>query len=94
MHPEPCSELHAEIQRLRYEVASLRATLGMSPAADGAEPIGCPAPGMCAAVDAVAREREACAKVADDAPFNDAIIRAVCRMIAETIRARGHGDAP
>ena len=45
------------VHRLRAEVASLRATLGHQPAAEGAEPIGCPIPGMCAAVTATATLR-------------------------------------
>lgn len=41
-----------EETRLRAEVVSLRAALGQQPAAEGAEPVGCPIPGMCAAVAA------------------------------------------
>lgn len=44
----------AEETRLRAEIASLRVTLGRQSATEGAEPIGCPIPGMCSAVTAAA----------------------------------------
>ncbi len=68
----------AEETRLRAEVASLRATLGQQPAAEGAEPIGCPLPGACGAVRAhaaafragAAEMRERAAGVADGTTYH------------------------
>jgi len=76
---------NAEETRLRAEVASLRAALGQQPPAEGAEPVGCPIPGMCAGVAAHAASyaagakamREMAAKEADCGCLNrDAVLSA------------------
>lgn len=78
-----------EMERRGHEIASLRVTLGLMPPSGGAEPIGCPVPGACSAVAAVAAEREACALIADDVcdPFG-ADDGFSARAIAAAIRAR------
>lgn len=88
------ASLTAEMERRGHEIASLRVTLGQMPPSGGAEPIGCPVPGACSAVAAVAAlvaaEREACALIADDVcdPFS-ADDGFSARAIAAAIRARG-----
>lgn len=62
-----CRAPSVEETRLRAEVASLRAALGQQPAAEGAEPVGCPIPGMCAAVAAYAAAYRAGAEAMRDA---------------------------
>jgi len=73
----------AEETRLRAEVASLRAALGQQPATEGAEPVGCPIPGMCAAVAAHAAAYRAGAEA----------MRERARMIAEIQALRFDADA-
>jgi len=48
--PAQDASLTAEMTRRAAEIASLRVSLGQQPPSEGAEPIGCPLPGMCAAV--------------------------------------------
>ena len=60
-----CADMGAEIVRLRAEVASMRVTLGQQPPAEGAEPIGCPLPGMCSMVAATSTLRARVAELED-----------------------------
>lgn len=79
------------VHRLRAEVASLRATLGHQPAAEGAEPIGCPIPGMCAAVTATATLRARVAEL-------EAALREIAQIdpvgVSFHSGAVGWGDTP
>jgi hypothetical protein len=89
----------AEETRLRAEVASLRATLGQQPAAEGVEPIGCPLPGACGAVRAhaaafragAAEMREKMAEAAGFAAWkhegDDAYSRGMDAGAAQQVRA-------
>lgn len=64
--PEEVASLRAEIDRLRAQVASLRVSLGEMSPTEGAEPIGCPVPGMCAMVADNARLRALLRECADE----------------------------